>query len=145
MAEIKFMFKKYLDDPEKVKERDEELEKVKAETELVKQSQIKEAKVKMEVMKKKLQTDKQKELKEVKDKIKLERPGGGNSMIGDENFDYMLGDKYTKSPSPKRARRNSSVGSRHKAEPAFDDDDVKSAKNKKLHSDLRKRSRFAAP
>ena len=36
MAEIKFMFKKHQDDPEMMKERDGEIDKVKAETEKVK-------------------------------------------------------------------------------------------------------------
>jgi len=99
----------------------------------------------MEEMKKKLQVEKQKQLKEVKDKIKLERPGGDASMIGDENLDYMLEDKQLKSPSPRRPRRNSSVGERKKKDDAFEDEDVKSARNKKLHSDLRKRTRVGAP
>lgn len=58
MAEIKFMYKKFQDDPEKMKERDQELEGVKQEMELLKQKKIKEAKLKMEERKKYLQVDK---------------------------------------------------------------------------------------
>lgn len=145
MAEIKFMYKKFNDDPEKQKERDQEIENVKQEMEVIKQQKVNKAKERMEEKKRKLQAEKQMQLKQVKDQIKLERPGGnGNSAIGDDQFDYMLQEAKTPSPGKQRPRRNSSVGERP-GQKQFDDDDVKSAKNKKLHTDLRKRTRVAAP
>lgn len=91
MAEIKFMYKKFNDDPEKQRERDQEIENVKQEMEEIKQMKVNKAKERMEEKKRKLQAEKQRQLRQVKQEIKLERPGGtGNSVLGDEHFDYML-------------------------------------------------------
>lgn len=54
MAEIKFMYKKLLDDPDQVKERDLEIQQVKDEMEQLKQQRVAEAKDRTEEKKKKL-------------------------------------------------------------------------------------------
>jgi hypothetical protein len=51
--------------------------------------------------------------------------GTGTSMIGEDNFEYMLDHDKNNTPSPnKKKRRNSSVGDREPTDPTFDDVDV---------------------
>ena len=58
--------------------------------------------------------------------MKVERPvGGGNSMMGEENYDYMIDDNTNRTPSPtKKPKRRSSVGSGSSKDTPFDDEDV---------------------
>ena len=83
------MYKKE-EDPEKLAERDREIDQIKSDMETLKTQRVLEAKQKMQLDKKKIQEEKNRLLEDAKNQFAQSRPnGGGDSMVGENFIDFM--------------------------------------------------------
>lgn len=106
------MYKKE-EDPEKLAQRDAEIDEIKSDMEALKTKRVLEAKERMQEQKKKINEEKTSLLNEAKNQFVQSRPGGGgDSMIGDNFGDFMNSSpiKITKSRAGGVSRGASPTG-----------------------------------
>ena len=109
IAELKFAYKKETD-PEKLAERDSEIDQIKSDMEALKTKRVLEAKEAMWEEKRKVQDEKNRLLEDAKNNFVHSRPNGangGNSALGEPANDFM---NQQSSPPDLKITQSNSAG-----------------------------------